>query len=234
MADGEQSTETEVIAGVEVTVTGADPDLVASWVEVAVMVAAPAPAGVKVPDELMVPPVAAQVTAELNTPVPCTVAVQVDVCVIRMADGVQSTETEVIAGVTVTETATSADPDSVASWVEVAVMVAVPVPAGVKTPDELIVPPVAAQVTAELNAPVPCTVAVQVDVCVIRMAAGEQSTETEVIAGCWPLTATVALPDLVESCVEVAVTVAMPAAEGVKEPDESIVPPVAAQVTAEL
>jgi hypothetical protein len=232
MDAGEQSTETEVIAGDEVTVTDADPDLVASWVDVAVIVAVPAPEGVKTPDELMVPPVAAQVTAELNVPVPCTVAVQVEVCVIRMADGEQSTETEVIAGVAVA--VTSADPDSVVSWLDVAVMVAAPAPLGMKTPDALIVPPVAAQVTAELNAPVPCTVAAQVDVCVIRMAAGEQSTETDVIADCWPLTATVALPDLVESCVEVAVMVAMPAAVGMKAPDESIVPPVAAQVTAVL
>jgi hypothetical protein len=232
MDAGEQSTETEVIAGVAVTVTGADPDLVASCVEVAVMVAVPVPVGVKTPDALIVPPVAPQVTAELNAPVPCTVAVHVDVCVVRMDAGEQSTETEVIAGVAVT--VTGADPDLVASCVEVAVMVAVPVPVGVKTPDALIVPPVAPHVTAELNAPVPCTVAVQVDVWVIRMVAGEQSTETEVIAVGWPLTATVALPDLVASCVEVAVMVATPAAVGVKAPDESIVPPVAAQVTLEL
>jgi hypothetical protein len=135
------------------TVTDVDPDLVASSVEVAVMVAVPAPEGVKTPDELMVPPVAAQVTAELNAPVPCTVAVQVDVCAVRMAAGEQSTETVVMAGVEVT--VTGADPDLVASWVEVAVMVAVPAPVGVKTPDELMVPPVAAQVTAELNVPVP-------------------------------------------------------------------------------
>ena len=62
-----------------VTVTGANPDLVESCVEVAVMFAVPAAFGVKTPDELIVPPVAAQVTAELNVPVPCTVAVQVDV-----------------------------------------------------------------------------------------------------------------------------------------------------------
>ena len=79
MDAGEQSTETEVMVGVAVTVTGADPDLVESCVEVAVMVAVPAAFGVKTPDELMVPPVAAQVTAELNAPLPCTVAVQVDV-----------------------------------------------------------------------------------------------------------------------------------------------------------
>ena len=76
---GEQVTETDVIEGDTVTVTGADPDLVESCVEVAVMVAVPAAVGVKTPDELMVPPAADQVTAELNAPVPCTVAVQVDV-----------------------------------------------------------------------------------------------------------------------------------------------------------
>jgi hypothetical protein len=45
---------------------------------------------------------------------------------------------------------------------ELAVQVAVPVPEGVKTPLELMVPPVADHVTALLNAPVPDTVAAQV------------------------------------------------------------------------
>jgi hypothetical protein len=48
------------------------------------------------------------------------------------------------------------------------------------------------------------------------------------------VTVTVALPDFVESCAEVAVIVAVPAAEGVKTPPELTVPPVADQVTAEL
>jgi len=144
------------------TVTGADPDLVESCVDVAVMVAVPAAVGVKTPDELIEPPVAAQVTAELNAPVPCTVAVQVDVSVVRMELEEQVTETDVIEADAVT--VTGADPDLVESCAEVAVMVAVPAALGVKTPDELIEPPVAAQVTAELNAPVPCTVVVQVDV----------------------------------------------------------------------
>jgi hypothetical protein len=39
---------------------------------------------------------------------------------------------------------------------------------------------------------------------------------------------------LLESSVEVAVTVAVPTPEGVKTPDEVIVPPVAVHVTAEL
>ena len=74
--------------------------------------------------------------------------------------------------------------------------VAGPAAAGVKTPEELIVPPVAAQVTAELKAPAPCTVAEQVDVCVVRMELGEQVTETDAIDGD-ALTITVADPDLV-------------------------------------
>jgi hypothetical protein len=48
------------------------------------------------------------------------------------------------------------------------------------------------------------------------------------------VTVTVALPDLVVSCVEVAVIVAAPVPLGVKTPDEVIAPSVAAQVTAEL
>lgn len=76
---GEQAIETEVMVGGAATVTFALPDLVESCVEVAVMVAVPVPLGVKTPDEVIAPSVAAQVTAELNAPVPCTVAVQVDV-----------------------------------------------------------------------------------------------------------------------------------------------------------
>jgi hypothetical protein len=46
-------------------------------------------------------------------------------------------------------------PDFEVSCVEVAVMVAVPVAAGVNTPEDVIVPSDAAQVTAELYDPVP-------------------------------------------------------------------------------
>jgi hypothetical protein len=120
-------------------------------------------------------------------------------------------------------TATDAVPDFEVSCVEVAVMVAVPVPAGVKTPEVVIAPSDAAQVTAELYAPVPCTVAVQVDVCVERMDAGEQFTETELIVD-GAVTVTVALPDLDESSVEVAVMVAVPVPDGVKTPALLTVP----------
>jgi hypothetical protein len=47
-------------------------------------------------------------------------------------------------------TVTAALPDFVVSWVEIAVMVAVPVAEGVNTPAEVIVPSVAVHVTPEL------------------------------------------------------------------------------------
>ena len=54
------------------------------------------------------------------------------------------------------------------------------------------------QLTAELNAPVPCTVATHEEVCVVRMDAGVQITDTlEIVEGTF--TVTVADPDLVVS-----------------------------------
>ena len=72
------------------------PDFVESCDEVAVITAAPKFDGVNTPEDVIVPSVAPHVTAELYDPVPCTVAVQVDVCVVRIAGGVQITDTEVI------------------------------------------------------------------------------------------------------------------------------------------
>ena len=63
-----QATETEVIADDAVSVTVAVPDLVASCVDIAVIVAVPMPAGVKTPALLMVPMLVGltdQVTDEL-------------------------------------------------------------------------------------------------------------------------------------------------------------------------
>jgi hypothetical protein len=68
MDAGEQTTETDVMAMGVAAVTGVDPDLVASCVEVAVIVAVPAAAGVKTPALLIVPMLAGlidQVTVEL-------------------------------------------------------------------------------------------------------------------------------------------------------------------------
>jgi hypothetical protein len=64
-------------------------------------------------------------------------------------------------------TATEAVPDFVVSSVEIAEMVAVPAPEGVKTPALLTVPILVGltdHVTEELKLPVPLTVGVQVDV----------------------------------------------------------------------
>jgi hypothetical protein len=62
---------------------------------------------------------------------------------------------------------------------------------------------------------------------------GLHETVTEVIVG-GRVTVTLAEPDLVESSLDVAVTVAFPAAEGVNTPALVTVPPVAVQVTPEL
>ena len=115
-------------------------------------------------------------------------------------------------------------------------IVTVPAAVGVNTPEDVIVPSDAVQETAELYDPVPCTVAEQADVCVVRIVAGEQIAATEVIVD-GAVTVTVALPDLVESCVDVAVMVAVPAAVGVRTPALLTVPMLAGltdHVTAEL
>ena len=109
------------------------------------------------------------------------------------------------------------------SCVDAAVIIADPATVGVNTPEDVIAPSVVPQVTAELYDPVPCTVAVQLDVCVVRMDVGEQATETEVIVD-GAVTVTVALPDLVESCVDVAVIVAFPVPAGVRTPALLTVP----------
>jgi hypothetical protein len=82
-------------------------------------------------------------------------------------------------------TVTTADPDTPVYplCIEVAVMVAEPVPEGVNTPEEVIVPPVAVHVTPALNVPVPVTVAVQVAVCAVVIEVGEHITETDVTVG---------------------------------------------------
>jgi hypothetical protein len=55
----------------------------------------PVPDGVKTPFWVIVPPVAVQVTALVKEPVPATVATQVEVCPVVMADGTATTLMEV-------------------------------------------------------------------------------------------------------------------------------------------
>jgi hypothetical protein len=74
----------------------------------------------------------------------------------------------------------------------------VPAPVGVNTPPEVIVPPVAVHVTAELYAPVPVTVATQVAVCAVEMEAGVATTDTFVTVAVEGVVVTVILaePDM--------------------------------------
>jgi hypothetical protein len=119
--------------------------------ELAVQVAFPAPEGVNTPPEVIVPPVAVQVTAELYAPVPETVAAQFVVCAVVMEEGVAATVMEVMVnGAEVM--VIGAEPETLVypAWAELAMQVPVPVPEGVNTPPAVIVPPVAVQVTAEL------------------------------------------------------------------------------------
>jgi hypothetical protein len=115
-------------------------------------------------------------------------------------------------------------------------MVAVPVPDGVNTPEELTAPPVADQLTPELNAPVPVTAATHVAVCAVVIEVGKHETATDVIVGGGTVTVTIAEPDTLvyPACAEFAVQVAVPTPLGVNTPPAVIVPPVAVQLTAEL
>ena len=97
--EGEHTSVIPVIAGgAAVTVIFAEPEMFVNpaTVDVAVQLPVPAPDGVKTPLELMVPPVADQLTAELNNPVPETVAAHVVVCDVVMDDGTAATRTAVI------------------------------------------------------------------------------------------------------------------------------------------
>ena len=84
-----------------------------------------------------------------------------------------------------------------------------------------------------MKAPVPCTEAVHWLVWpVVCTVAGLQVAVTLVMVGGAGVTVTLAVPDFVLSCTEVAVTVTFPAVAGaVRSPDELIVPALADQVT---
>ena len=115
---------------------------------VAIHVAVPVLDGVMIPEGVMVPLVALQVTAELKLPVPVTVAVQVAVWLVYIAVGKAATDTDVI--VTGIDTVTVVEPNLLLSWLEVAVAVADPAAVGLNKPVGVMVPPVADQVTPEV------------------------------------------------------------------------------------
>lgn len=81
-------------------------------------------------------------------------------------------------------------------------MEAVPAAAGVNTPVLLTEPAVVGltdQVTAALKLPAPVTLALQVDVCEVKIEVGVQDTETDVMEVEELFTVTVAEPNLVVS-----------------------------------
>ncbi len=127
-------------------------------------------------------------------------------------------------------------PDFVVSAVLVAVTVTAPAePGAVNSPVASMLPPLAVHFTVELKLPVPCTVAAHCEVALGAIVEGLQLTPTEEIVGAAAFTVIVAMPDLVGSCVLVAVTVTVAAEAGaVNSPLALIVPPLAAQVTVEL
>jgi hypothetical protein len=203
---------------------------------VAITVTLPAAAGaVKSPLAVMAPALADQVTAELKLAVPLTVAEHCDVVLTLMVAGTQVTATEAIVG-GAASTKTVAVPDLVVSWVLVAVTVTLPAAGGaVKSPAAVMVPALADQVTTEPKLPVPWTVAAHCAVAPAFTVAGVQVTLTEVIVGAAICTVTDAVPDVVVSCVLVAVTVTIPGAAGaVKTPPAVMLPALVDQLTVEL
>jgi hypothetical protein len=150
------------------------------------------------PAELMVPPVADQVTALFVAPV--TVAVNCCILPVESEAEVGDIDTDNVGALTVTV----AEADLVVSAALVAVTVSVPPVLGaVYKPLEEIVPPVADQVTAVFAVPV--TMAVN---CCVRPVSSEAEVGEIVIeTNGAALTVTVAEADLVVSAALVAVTV---------------------------
>ncbi len=191
------------VADGDETAIFADPEMFVkpACAECAVQVPVPAPDGVKIPPAVMVPPVAVQVTAVLNAPVPDTVAEHVEVCAVVIEDGIAATAIPVtVTGVAGDDTVIFADPEMFVkpACAECAVQVPVPAPDGVKIPPAVMVPPVAVQVTAVLKAPVPATVAAHVEVCDVVMEEGTAATPTDVtvIANGGAVTAILPVPDM--------------------------------------
>jgi len=102
----------------------------------------------------------------------------------------------------------------------------------VYAPLDVIVPALALQVTVELYEPVPATAAEHEDVPLTLTLVGEQDAVTDVIVEELVPTCTVVEPDLVGSCTEVAVTVAVPFVDGAtKPPFDEMVPKFVLHVT---
>jgi hypothetical protein len=128
-----------------------------------------------------------------------------------MVDGEHARETPVMVGGTVA-TVIAAEPDTLVypACVELALHEPVPATDGVKTPVEVMEPPVADHVTPELNDPVPLTVAAHVAVCAVVMEAGVAATVMPVIVAEGDVMVIDAVEDFEESCVDVALMVSRP------------------------
>jgi hypothetical protein len=222
-------------AGLGFTVMTALPDLVASTVEVAVIVALPTATAVTTPAVETVATLAlelVQATEVAAPPAAITVAVSARVSpTTRVAvPGVTATEvTDGGGGVTVTDT----DAALVGSPTEVAVILAVPVATPVTTPEVLTLAMVGAdevQVTAVDAPPVTLTVAMRGTVAPTATDGFAGAMATEFTAG-RGLTVTTAEADRALSTVEVAVMVAVPTATPVTSPAaETVATPVADEV----
>lgn len=111
----------------------------------------PTPEGVNTPPDVIVPPVALQATFWVKAPVPLTFATHVVFCEVLIEDGFAVTVMPVtVTGVEVEDMTIGAAADFVLSCVDVAMHVPVPTPEGENTPDWVMVPPVAVQLTAVL------------------------------------------------------------------------------------
>lgn len=110
------------------------------------------PGAVNNPLLLIVPPFAVHVTAELKSPVPCTVALHCEVALGATVEGLHVTDTdEIVGGLVPVATITVAVPDLLASSALVAVTVTIAAELGaVRSPLPLIVPLLAVHVTVEL------------------------------------------------------------------------------------
>jgi len=162
----------------------------------------------------------ALVDAIVSTTLPPTVMLVADGVTVAVGNG---------AAVTVIENGVD---DLLVSSVDVAVTVAVPVPEGVNTPAEVMVPPVAVHETRLSVLPsLFLTVPVQADVCAALIGEGQLTVTEVTVTVCAVTVIANGVDDMLVFSVDVATTPAAPAPEGANIPEEVMVPPVAVHVT---
>ncbi len=230
-----ETTGLPVIVSVGVMVSVVEPDLVGSWVLVAVTVTVDPVAGTSsTPEGEMEPAEADQVTPELKLLVPVTEEAQLAVELAHTVEAEQTTETPVMVASGVMATTVEADFAGFATLVAVTVTeVPVVVAGAVNRPFPEIVPADAVHVTALEKLPVPVTGAVQVVVLLAARLVAPQAMETPVTVAAGAMVREID-PDLVVSWALVAVTVTeVPVVGAVSTPAEVMAPADAVQFTAE-